>query len=103
MLGGLDVDDHIAAATHVDDFAVDSKRMPVGIKPLVVAFAIELLRIEILHIGQQRGVAPRNMLVVPGNDEGHSGERDACDVEAGRAQVGHVPGVGHAEREVHVV
>src|SRR5208337_4591535 len=84
MLGGLDVDDDIAAAAYVDRFAIDSERMPCGIKPLVVAFAVKLLGVEILYIGQQRGVTPRDMLVVPGNDEGKAGERDAGGVKTGR-------------------
>ena len=43
------------------------------------------------------------MLVVAGDHEGHAGQRDSGGVVAGRAQIGHVPDVGHGQGQVHIV
>ena len=73
--GGFDIDDDIAAAAYVDGFAIDGERMPCGVEALVVALAVELLGVEILHVGVERGESPGDVLVVAGDDEGQAGER----------------------------
>ena len=103
MFGGLNVNDNVAASAHVNHLVIDGERMPRGVKPFVVAFAVELLRVEILHIGVKRGEAPGNVLVVPGDNQRQARQRDAGGVKPGSAQIGNVPGVGLAQRQVHIV
>ena len=85
MVGGLHVEGDVFAAAHVDDFVVDGERLPVAVGGLVIALAVELLDVEVLHVGVERGESPGHVLVVAGDDEGHAGERDPGGVEAGRA------------------
>ena len=73
MRGGLNVEDNILAAAHVDHFAIDGERMPLRVDALVVAFAVELFVVEILHVGLERGESPGHVLVVAGNDERQPG------------------------------
>jgi hypothetical protein len=103
VLGGLDVEDDILAAAHVDDFAIDDERMPCFVGAFVVALAVEFFNVQILRVAVERGKSPSHVLIVAGDDEREAGERDACGVEAGRVEVCHVPGVGLAEGEVHIV
>ena len=69
----------------------------------VVAFAVESLDVEVLHVGVEGGKSPGDVLVVSGDDKGHTGERDPGGVKPWCAQIGHVPDVGLGEGQVHVV
>ena len=103
VLGGLNIENDILAAAHVDDFAIDGERMPLCVVALVVALAVELFVVEVLYVGLERGKSPGHVLVVAGDDERQPGQRDARGVKARRAQIGHVPCVRLAQGQVHVV
>ncbi len=103
MRGGLYIDHDIFASAHVNDFVVDGKRMPLHVGTLVVALAVELFVVEILHVAQKRGESPGHVLVMAGDDKRQARNRDSGGMKARRAQVGHVPDVRHRELEVHIV
>ncbi len=84
--GGLDVEDDIFAAANVNDFVIDGERLPCASMPFVVALAVELFDVEVLHVAVERGESPGHVLVVAGDDERKAGQRDSGGVEAGRAQ-----------------
>jgi hypothetical protein len=83
---GLNVEDDILAAADVNHFVIDCERMPLRVVALVVALAVELFDVEILHVAVERGKSPGHVLVVAGDDERQAGERDAGGVKAGRRQ-----------------
>ena len=96
-------EDHILAAADVNDFAIDGKRMPLGVVAFVVALAVEFFDVEILHIDVECRESPRDMIVVAGNDKRETGKRDTRRVKTGGTKICHVPRVRLAEGEVHIV
>ena len=67
MRGRLHIDHDIFAAAHLDRLVIHGERLPGAVAGLVVAFAVELLEVEILRVGIERRDSPSHMLVVPGN------------------------------------
>src|ERR1700757_3384588 len=82
---------------------VDRKRLPGRVWGLIVTLSIEVLHVEVLHIGKERGESPGDVFVVARDDEGQAGKSYAGCVEAGRTQVCHVPDVWLRELEMHVI
>ena len=103
MRGGLHIDNDLAAAAHIDGFAIDGQRMPASVGGQIVALAVELFRVQVLHVGIERGKSPGHVLVVPGHDKGQPRHGYAGGVVARRAQVGHIPDVRRGNLQVHVV
>jgi len=66
-----------------------------------------VLDVDVLYVGAEIGEAPGYVGVVADDDEGHSGKRDAGDVEVsgrnGGFEIGLVPDAGDIVAEVHVV
>src|ERR1044072_212780 len=55
---------------------------------------VELLTVDVLHVGPEVRQAPSDALVVPDDDAGRTRCRDARDAQTRRAQVNHVPDRG---------
>ena len=103
MRGGLDSKENVFAAANVNDFGIEGERVLLAVVAFVVAVAVEFFDVEILRVAVERGESPGDVIIVAGDDEREAGKCDACGVEAGRVQVSHVPGVGLAEGEMHIV
>ena len=91
MARDFDVEDYIFSATHFDDFVVYDQGLPCAVRVLVVGIAHE------------RGNTPGYVFVVAFNDQREAGNGDARSVEAGGAEISHIPDVGHHEAQVHIV
>ena len=109
MSGELHVERNVFAAADFDDLVVHAERLPLRVQILKVSLAVQLLDVEVLHVGVERGESPGDVLVVAGDHERHSGQRDPGSVVAGRAvcaicfQIGHVPDVRHGQAQMHVI
>ena len=87
----------------MNDFVVHRQRLPCAVRGQVVALAVELFEVEILHVAHERGKAPGHMVVVALDDKGQARQGDAGGVKSRRLEVSHEPDVGHGEAEVHIV
>src|SRR5271154_2433901 len=76
--------------------------MPSVARP-ILTLAIGFFHVHVLNIAVEGGEAPRNVFVVPLNDEGNSGGSYPCHVEAPGLQVFFVPDVGDGVFQMHVV
>ena len=94
---------HIVTAAHVNHFVIHAQRLPRAALVLVVALAVELLFVQVLHVCHERRESPRHMLIVPGDNEWKPRQRNSRGMKARRAQIGRVPDVGYRQAEVHVV
>jgi hypothetical protein len=103
VVSGLDVQINILAAADANHFAIDGERMPRSVNAQVVAFAVQLFNVEILHVCSESGESPGHVLVVAGDDERKPRQRNAGSVITRRPQIGHIPGIGNAQRQVHIV
>ncbi len=97
MGGRLHAQQQILAAAHFDDFMVHHQRLPDRVIILIIPLSVELLDIQILHVGVERGETPGHVLVVAGDDVRHSRRGDSGGVVARSAQIRHVPDRGRGE------
>ena len=89
-------------ALDLDRFVHDRERA-MTVRRDVAAGAIELLEIEVLHVGTGIGCAPRDLVVAPDDDARHAGQRRTDLIEARRMQVSEVPDVRRAQPEMRIV
>ena len=75
MVAQANVVGHVRASANTDRLAIDGERFPAFICNLEVAFSVECFDVEVLHIAVEGSEPPRNMFVVSGDYEGHSGKR----------------------------
>src|ERR1700730_8222735 len=102
MRGARHIDSYIGAALYMDMLC----RMldgPPSIWRLVLPLRVHLLNVNVLHVRADVGEAPGNVLVVPGHDERHSGQRHTCDIKSASFQMGLVPRVRNGVPEMHIV
>ena len=64
---------------------------------------VDLLDVEVLHVGADVGHAPGDAIVVAHDHAGNAGEAEAGDVPARRVEADLIPDRGHLDAQVRVI
>ena len=92
----------IRRAFHPNDFAPRLELAP-ALGREIARRVVELLQVQVLHIGAGVGRRPGEAAIAADDDPRHAGQRGADRVEPRRMQVREVPDARRAEPEVRVI
>ena len=94
----------ILAAVDLDDLLDEGHVAPLAhVLVLVGVVGVDLLDVEVLHVGADVGDAPGDAVVVADDDAGDAGEAETGHIPAGRVQADLVPDRRHLDAQVRIV